>query len=279
MHTIAYGALPDGALQTALTGSAGTARMGRPRVARGPVVPSARGGRMKQRQSLVIVIGLLVVVAAAVVVLATQCAPKTSSEGASDQMHESAVSSEQQNADEQNAEEPAAVFEEEPMHVSPVQVTGNEIAVMQTSKGTIKLEFYAADAPNTVASFIELADSGFYNGLKFHRVIPGFVAQGGDPLTRDLTTEQLKAGVGGAGTGGPGWTQKAEFNSRPHETGTLAMARAQDPNSAGSQFYICLAPQPSLDGQYTVFGKVIEGMDVVMAIGVGDVIESVTIER
>ncbi|MDO8847792.1 MAG: peptidylprolyl isomerase [Coriobacteriia bacterium] len=165
------------------------------------------------------------------------------------------------------------------MHVSPVQVTGTETAVIQTSKGTITLEFYPQDAPNTVASFIELTDAGFYNGLKFHRVVPGFVAQGGDPLTADLTVEQVKSGVGGAGTGGPGWTQKAEFNARKHETGTLAMARARDVDSAGSQFYICLAPQPSLDGQYTVFGRVTEGMDVVMSIEVGDVIESVTIQR
>ncbi|MRR11090.1 peptidylprolyl isomerase [bacterium] len=165
------------------------------------------------------------------------------------------------------------------MHVSPVQVTGTETAVMETSKGTIVLEFYPQDAPNHVASFIELADAGFYNGIKFHRVIPGFVAQGGDPITRDLTPEQVRAGAPGVGTGGPGWNQKAEFNSRKHETGTLAMARSQSPDSAGSQFYICLAPQPSLDGQYTVFGQVIEGMDVVMSIGVGDVIESVTIRR
>lgn len=172
-------------------------------------------------------------------------------------------------------------FEEEgtDMHVSPVQVTGTETAVMETSKGTIVLEFYPQDAPNHVASFIELAEAGFYNGIKFHRVIPGFVAQGGDPITRDLTPEQVRAGAPGVGTGGPGWNQKAEFNSRKHETGTLAMARSQSPDSAGSQFYICLAPQPSLDGQYTVFGQVVEGMDVVMSIGVGDVIESVTIRR
>lgn len=173
----------------------------------------------------------------------------------------------------------APAEQEEAMHESTVKVTGTETAVIETSKGTITLEFYPGDAPNTVASFIELADSGFYNGLKFHRVVPGFVVQGGDPLTRDLSTEQMLAGTGGAGTGGPGWTQKAEFNARKHETGTLAMARARDINSAGSQFYICLAPQPSLDGQYTVFGQVTEGMDVVKSIQVGDIIESITINR
>lgn len=202
------------------------------------------------------------------------CATTASSEAESDQMHANAPLETLE-----NTEEPAAVFEEEAMHVSTVNVTGTETATIQTSKGTIKLALYPADAPNTVASFIELADSGFYDGLKFHRVISGFVAQGGDPLTRDLTVEQIRAGVGGAGTGGPGWTQKAEFNSRKHETGTLAMARAQHPDSAGSQFYICLAPQPSLDGQYTVFGQVTEGMDVVHAIEVGDTIESITIEH
>jgi peptidyl-prolyl cis-trans isomerase B (cyclophilin B) len=219
------------------------------------------------------VIAALVVAAVVIAVLATQCAPETTSDAGSDQVHSSALST------SETTEEAAAVYEEEPMHVSTVQVTGTETAVIQTSKGTVTLEFYPADAPNTVASFIELADAGFYDGLKFHRVIAGFVAQGGDPLTRDLTVEQIKAGIGGAGTGGPGWTQKAEFNARKHETGTLAMARSRDVDSAGSQFYICLAPQPSLDGQYTVFGKVTEGMDVVMSIGVGDVIESVTIQR
>lgn len=202
------------------------------------------------------------------------CATTAPTEADSDQMHANAPLE-----SPENTEEPAAVFEEETMHVSTANVTGTETATIQTSKGTIKLTFYPADAPNTVASFIELADSGFYNGLKFHRIVPNFVVQGGDPLTRDLTVEQIRAGVGGAGTGGPGWTQKAEFNSRKHETGTLAMARAQSPDSAGSQFYICLAPQPSLDGQYTVFGQVTEGMDVVRAMEVGDTIESITIER
>ncbi|MHB8051043.1 MAG: peptidylprolyl isomerase [Coriobacteriia bacterium] len=165
------------------------------------------------------------------------------------------------------------------LHVSTTEVTGSERATMVTSKGTIVLEFFPGDAPNHVASFIELAEAGFYDGIKFHRVIPGFVAQGGDPITRDLSPEQVIAGGGGIGTGGPGWNQKAEFNTRKHETGTLSMARAQHPDSAGSQFYICLAPQPSLDGQYSVFGEVVEGMDVVQALTVGDTIESVTITR
>lgn len=201
------------------------------------------------------------------------CSLDSAPESGADQMHGSAPLSSPESAEE------ATVFEEETMHTSPVQVAGTETAVVETSKGTIVLEFYPQDAPNTVASFIELADAGFYDSLKFHRVVPNFVAQGGDPLTRDLTVEQIRAGIGGAGTGGPGWNQKAEFNSRQHLTGTLAMARSRDVDSAGSQFYICLAPQPSLDGQYTVFGQVTEGMDVVMSIVVGDVIESVTIRR
>lgn len=156
------------------------------------------------------------------------------------------------------------------MHVSDVKVTGKEVAVITTPKGVIKFEFYAEDAPNHVASFIELARAGFYDGTTFHRVEPGFVIQGGDPNT--------KTGAGPAGTGGPGYNLKAEFNSRPHLEGTVAMARSQNPDSAGSQFYICLGAQPFLDGQYTVFGQLTEGMDVVRAIQVGDVMESVRIE-
>lgn len=165
------------------------------------------------------------------------------------------------------------------LHESSTVVNGSEIGVIVTSKGTVKVEFFKDDAPNTVASFIELADSGFYDQIKFHRVVPRFVVQGGDPITRPLTPEDVRVGIGGIGTGGPGWNQKAEFNDRKHVTGTLAMARSQHPDSAGSQFYICLEPQPGLDGDYTVFGQVIEGMDVVSSIEVGDVIESITIER
>ncbi len=160
---------------------------------------------------------------------------------------------------------------EEPLHASPVKVTGDEIAVVKTNKGTIRFSFYPKDAPNTVASFIELADEKFYDGTKWHRVVPGFVIQGGDPLSR--TDDPA------VGSGGPGWHLKAEFNSRQHLLGTVAMARAQDPDSAGSQFYICLAPQPSLDGQYTVFGQVTSGMDVVQEIRQGDAIESIRIEH
>lgn len=141
----------------------------------------------------------------------------------------------------------------------------NVVAIIEMEKGgQIVIEFYPKDAPNTVANFIKLAKKGFYNGLTFHRVVPRFVVQGGDPK--------------GDGTGGPGYTIKAEFNSRKHITGTVATARRSDTtDSNGSQFYICLEPQPHLDGQYTVFGQVIEGMDVVRNIKVGDVMKKVSI--
>ena len=137
-------------------------------------------------------------------------------------------------------------------------------AVIEMDAGKIVIEFYEQVAPGTVASFVKLAKKGFYDRLSFHRVEPGFVVQGGDPK--------------GDGTGGPGDTIKDEFNSRKHLTGTVAMARTPAPNSAGSQFYICLGPQPALDGKYTVFGQVIDGMDLVMKIKRGDIMKKVTIE-
>ncbi len=136
-------------------------------------------------------------------------------------------------------------------------------AVLETTQGTIVFKFFPEAAPKTVENFIALARKGFYNGLKFHRVVPGFVIQGGDP--------------NGDGTGGPGYSLKAEFNSHPHLDGTVAMARSNDPDSAGSQFYICLGPQPFLDGKYTVFGQVSSGLDVVHKIRLGGVMTKVTV--
>jgi len=133
---------------------------------------------------------------------------------------------------------------------------GQEVALIETTLGTIVLEFFEEDAPNHVANFKKLTREGFYDGVTFHRVIPGFMIQAGCPLTKDDDRTN-------DGTGGPGYTIDAEFNDRPHRRGTLSMARKPDPNSAGSQFFICLKPQPGLDGQYTVFGQVIQGMDVV----------------
>jgi cyclophilin family peptidyl-prolyl cis-trans isomerase len=138
------------------------------------------------------------------------------------------------------------------------------VVSLETEKGTIKFRFYSKDAPNTVARIIQLIQSGFYNGLNFHRVVPDFVIQGGDP--------------NGNGTGGSGQKLKAEFNSRKHVAGTVAMARANDPDSADSQFYIALGTIPHLDGSYTVFGQVSEGMDVVKKIAIGDKITKVTLQ-
>ena len=139
---------------------------------------------------------------------------------------------------------------------------GNHIKIT-TKYGDMVLELYPDSAPNTVANFKALVGKGFYDGLTFHRVIPGFMAQGGDPE--------------GTGMGGPGYQVKAEFNDRHHVRGTLAMARSQDPDSAGSQFYICYAPQPHLDGQYTIFGQLTEGFEVLDQIKQGDVMEKVSV--
>ncbi len=129
--------------------------------------------------------------------------------------------------------------------------------------GSFYIELYPEKAPITVDNFLKLTKKGFYNGLIFHRVIPGFVAQTGDPT--------------GTGRGGPGYTIKDEFNDLKHTRGAVGMAKTSQPNSAGSQFYICFQPQPHLDGRYTVFGYVIKGMDVVDNIQQGDSIETVVV--
>jgi peptidyl-prolyl cis-trans isomerase B (cyclophilin B) len=131
----------------------------------------------------------------------------------------------------------------------------NEIAVIDTTLGKIEVGFFADKAPGHVKNFKDLAGKGFYDGTIFHRVIPGFMVQGGDPNSK---SEDRSA----HGTGGPGYTIKAEFNDVPHTRGVLSMARSQDPDSAGSQFFIVVNDSPFLDGQYTVFGEVLEGMDV-----------------
>ncbi len=138
------------------------------------------------------------------------------------------------------------------------------VVTIETAKGNISFRFYAKDAPATVARIAELVKSGFYNGLTFHRVVPDFVIQGGDPL--------------GNGTGGSGQKLKAEFNARKHVLGTVAMARSQDPDSADSQFYIALGPIPHLDGSYTVFGQVSEGLENVKKIEMGDTMTKVSIK-
>ena len=143
-------------------------------------------------------------------------------------------------------------------------------ATIETEKGTIVIDLHEDVAPKTVANFVKLANEGFYDGLTFHRVIPGFVAQGGDPK--------------GDGSGGPGYTLEAEISDLSHEKGTVAMARKPDEvnperRSSGSQFYICLAPQPHLDGQYTIFGQVTEGMETVLRLTVAIVHWSSEVSR
>ena len=142
----------------------------------------------------------------------------------------------------------------------------NPIVALETSKGAVTLELYPENAPLTVANFEKLIKEKFYDGLSFHRYVAGFVIQGGDPK--------------GNGSGGPGYTIKDEHrNGLTHVKGALAMARTMAPNSAGSQFYICLEPSHFLDNQYTVFGQVINGMDVVMQLREGDIMKKVSLKE
>ena len=170
------------------------------------------------------------------------------------------------------------------LHTPDFDVKGDEVAVITTSKGVIRVKLDGEGAPIHVGNFCELSTMGFYDGLKFHRYVPGFVIQGGCPNTRDMTPAEVAAGQvgpdGRPGTGGPGWCIKEEFSTNPrnsHIDGALAMARSQMPDSAGSQFYFCLGAQHNLDSGYTVFGSTLEGFDVIAQLRAGDVIESVEI--
>ena len=136
-----------------------------------------------------------------------------------------------------------------------VKKMSEQQAIIRTNLGDITLKFFPEVAPNHVNNFIEFAKKGFYNGTTFHRVVPKFVIQGGDPNSKN--PDRSKHGMGG-----PGYQVKAEFNKKPHRRGTLSMARSAHPDSAGSQFFICVADIPSLDGQYTVFGEVVKGIEV-----------------
>jgi len=129
-------------------------------------------------------------------------------------------------------------------------------AAIETRFGNIEIRFFPEVAPNHVSNFIELSKKGFYDGTTFHRVIPGFMIQGGDPNSKNPDRSSH-------GMGGPGYMIKAEFNNKPHKRGTLSMARSSNPDSAGSQFFICVADSSFLDKQYTVFGEVVSGMEVV----------------
>ena len=147
----------------------------------------------------------------------------------------------------------------------------NKQAVFETAKGRIDVELFADEVPGTVANFEKLANSGFYDGTKFHRVIPNFMIQGGDPIS--------KTGTGRVGTGGPGYTIKCETqkNTHKHIAGTLSMAHAGK-DTGGSQFFICHSPQRHLDGVHTVFGQVTKGMDVVNAVKQNDELKSVRVK-
>ena len=140
-------------------------------------------------------------------------------------------------------------------------MANNEVAIIKTSLGEMVVAFWPDVAPKTVDNFKSLAQKGFYDGTCFHRIVKGFMIQGGDPLTKDPAEEHRW------GTGDPGYKVKAEFNAKPHVRGVLSMARSQDPNSAGSQFFICLADARFLDRQYTAFGEVLKGDDVLGKIG------------
>ena len=137
----------------------------------------------------------------------------------------------------------------------------NELAVIRTTQGEMVIRFWPEVAPKTVENCKKLARDGFYDGTAFHRIVKGFMIQGGDPLTKDPRAEDSW------GTGGPGYKVKAEFNERPHVRGVISMARSQDPDSAGSQFFICLADARFLDRNYTAFGEVVKGDDVLGKLG------------
>jgi peptidyl-prolyl cis-trans isomerase B (cyclophilin B) len=173
----------------------------------------------------------------------------------------------------------------ETLYIPAYVPTGKEKATFKTSQGEIVVQLFGEEAPLHVGNFIELSKKGFYDGTKFHRYEPGFVVQGGDPQTKDATSEEVKDAAGDPasmfGTGGPGYNIKGEFdpleNPNKHVRGALGMARSQSPDSAGSQFYFTLEQSSFLDGQYTVFGQVVKGLEVMDKLRVGDTIESITI--
>jgi len=167
----------------------------------------------------------------------------------------------------------SALFAAEENKENPPMNASNEVAVIKTSEGDMVVQFWNDAAPNTIENFKKLARSGFYDGTIFHRIVKGFMIQGGDPNSKDLGKESSY------GEGGPGYKIKAEFNDRSHEHGVISMARSSDPDSAGSQFFICLASVPRLDHQYTIFGRLIKGDDVLGKIGGTPVTRSSTGEN
>jgi len=155
----------------------------------------------------------------------------------------------------------AAFAVEERKEEKTAMSNSNEVAVIKTNEGEMVVQFWTDAAPNTIENFKKLARQGLYDGTIFHRIVKGFMIQGGDPNSKDPAKEDSY------GQGGPGYKVKAEFNNHSHDRGVISMARGPDPDSAGSQFFICLAPVRRLDGQYTTFGKLIKGDDVLEKIG------------
>jgi cyclophilin family peptidyl-prolyl cis-trans isomerase len=213
---------------------------------------------------LVAIAALVIVVAVAAVLILRQGAPS-----AGDTVQDSAVVPATQTPGETTS--PTTPAAQEQTKMANYDLTPGEDGLSKATAtltlekgGVIKWKFYTNDAPNTVKRISQLISEGFYNGIIFHRVVPGFVVQAGDP--------------NGLGNGGSGVKLKAEFNKRKHEPGILSMARTADPNSADSQFFIMLGTHQHLDGQYTVFGKVVEGYENVPNIVQGDKIKSFTIE-
>ena len=162
----------------------------------------------------------------------------------------------------------SAIFAADEKKEEKTPVSSNEVAVIKTSEGDMVVQFWTDAAPSTVENFKKLARQGFYDGTIFHRIVKGFMIQGGDPNSKDQAKENSY------GEGGPGYNIKAEFNDHSHERGVVSMARGPDPDSAGSQFFICLAPVRRLDHQYTTFGKLIKGDDVLEKIGDTPVIKN-----
>jgi peptidyl-prolyl cis-trans isomerase B (cyclophilin B) len=156
---------------------------------------------------------------------------------------------------------PLPAEEKKETHVN----ASNEVAVIKTNEGDMVIQFWTDAAPKTVENFKKLARAGFYDGTIFHRIVKNFMIQGGDPISKDPSKEDRY------GSGGPGYKIKAEFNDHSHGRGVISMARESDPDSAGSQFFICLAPVTRLDHQYTTFGKLIKGDDVLDNIGAAEV--------
>ena len=171
----------------------------------------------------------------------------------------------------QTAPPAAAPAQPAPPAAKPQPKTQQAVITLERG-GQITLEFFPAEAPKHVENFVSLARKGFYDGQRFHRVEAGFVVQLGDPQSKKLPMDHPDMG-----TGGPGYTVKAEFNKRPFDRGVLGMARGDDPDSAGSQFYIMLGPAHFLNGQYTAFGRVVGGMDGVDRIKVGDRVKTIKI--